>query len=96
MASDKDAEMDRVHREIVGVDTSKSSAESDLQAQRRMIAQIVFRLFHQCDRITLLQMLLSCACWVADQHGVSRDQLSKLVQMVGMGDNSLIFDPSKL
>lgn len=68
-------------REIVGTDPRLSTHESELAAQRDVMARIVYDLVHNkgFEPITLCQSMIAGAAYLAEQAGVGRDRLRETV-----------------
>lgn len=93
MGESDDARRRRVHmddarRMVTGVDVSKSASEDDKQAQRFKLAE-VHRQFYDAgfDPLVMIEMMLAGACFFGDNHGVSRQQMAKIIEAIDIGQN---------
>lgn len=83
------------HKIITGVDPRTSAPLLEENTVRMQIATMVRELFDAgADPILMIQCYMAGAVWLADNSGVSRDQLVKLVNAIELKrDRSLIFKP---
>lgn len=81
---------------IVGQDPRRRTSEAALAAQRQVVARIVFDLAENrgFDWVGLTQMLIAGACFVAEQNGVSRDVLKRV--LCEMVDHAALADGRSL
>jgi hypothetical protein len=83
------------HKLITGVDPRTSRPLMDEHDVLMQIATMVRELFDGgADPILLIQAYMTGAVWLADNSGISREQLVQLVQAIELKrDRSLIFQP---
>ena len=92
----KRAERSReAHKLITGVDPLTQRPLMDEHDVLMQVAAMVRQLFDSgADPILLIQAYMTGAIWLADNNGISRDQLCQLVRAVELkSDRSLIFKP---
>lgn len=87
--------VDNAVKHVIGDDPARKGGEDALQAQRFNIASAVRQWFDGgYEPLELIRMLLSGACFVADNVGVTREQLVEVIRAAGpMKDAQLIFKP---
>lgn len=85
----------QAYKTITGVDPRASGVGMEEQSVRMKVATMVRELFDGgADPIVLIQSYLVGAVWLADNCGVSREQLVQLVTSVELKrDRALIFKP---
>lgn len=85
------------YKTITGVDPRTSGPQLEEQTVRMKVATMVRELFDAgADPIVLIQSYLVGAVWLADNCGISREQLVKLVTAVELKrDRALIFKPGE-
>lgn len=87
--------VDDTSKLLLGPDVLKPAGADDLAAQQYQVG-IAIRGWYDAgyNHIGLIQNLLVGACFVADNTGVSREQLAKLIVMVEMKkERQLIYKP---
>ena len=89
--------VDETSKQLLGPDTLKPAGADDLASQQFQVGVFV----RQCvdagfDQLSLLQNLLVVSVWLADQIGVSREQIAKTVHAIEMTrDRQLIYKPGQ-
>lgn len=79
--------MDDAKRMVLG-ETGNTSGEDEKQAQRFKLAEFVRQAYDAgFDRMIMVEMLLAGACFIGDNHGVSRQQMAKVVEAISLGEN---------
>lgn len=80
---------------ITGIDPRKSSAGVDEQGVKMAIAKGLRQLYDGgVDPVVLVQSYLAGAVWLADNSGITRDELKKAIDMLEMKrERQLIFKP---
>lgn len=88
--------VDDTIRALQGEDPRKSAGADALAAQQFTVGMAVRSWYDaNFDPVSLIQNLLVGACFIADNHGVSREQLAKLIMMVELkSDRQLIYNPN--
>lgn len=101
MGDSDDARRRRIHmddaaRVVTGTDPRLAHSEDARQTMRYQIANFVRQIYDAgYDPLVIIEMLLSGAAFVGDNHGVSRQQMAKvIVELAVRGDRSLIWVPS--
>lgn len=85
------------HKTITGVDPRTSAPLMEEEAVRMKVATMLRELFDGgADPLVLIQSYLVGAVWLADNNGVTREQLVKLVTTVELKrERQLIFKPGE-
>lgn len=80
---------------VTGSDQLKRASDTDRATQRVTFAQLVRQVYDGgWDRMTLIESLLAGACFLADNHGVSRQQLCAFVAELALSkDRELVYAP---
>ncbi len=88
--------VDSVSKQLLGDDPRTQVGSDALAAQQFRVGVFVRECYDGgFDPISLIQNLMVGAVFVADNHGVSRDQLIKLIPMIELKkERQLVFDPS--
>lgn len=83
------------HKLITGVDPRTMRPRMDEHDVLMQVATMIRELFDGgADPILLIQAYMTGAVWLADNSGISREQLVQLVQAIELKrDRSLIFKP---
>lgn len=90
------AERDAKARKIItGIDPSKATSSADEHTVRVQIATMLRQLYDAgIDPVVLVQSYLAGAVWLADNSGISRDQLIEAVKLCAMkSDRQLVYTP---
>lgn len=82
-------------KHVIGGDASRQAGADALNAQSFKIATFVKQSFDAgFEPANMIRMLLSGACFIADNCGVSRDQLVQAIRMSqAPADAQLIYKP---
>lgn len=75
-------ELDRIYKRILGSPNGAPDLRREVRNEREqneLIAATIRVLHQHCDPMVLIGMLAMACCYLADEFGVSREQLSRIM-----------------
>lgn len=72
-------QLERIYREIAGVNPNFDANVRDEEQQRVLIAKVMQQLMAVTDPMVMMSMLVVCLGFMSDEHNVNRQHLADLL-----------------